>query len=58
MEIIAKLMPIQFFLDMDSLNKNKPTSVEAITIATLLTVNNVELSRPLNCSAFNKNTIE
>ena len=58
METIAKLMPIQFFFDMDSLNKNKPTSVDTITMATLLTVNSVELSRPLNCNAFNKKTME
>ena len=54
MDTMAKLMPSQFFLEIDSLNKNKPKSVETITIATLFTVNNVELSKPWYCNAFSK----
>ena len=57
-DTIAKLIPIQFFFEMDSLNKNRPTSVETITMATLLTVNKVELSKPSNCNAFKRKKIE
>ena len=44
---MAKLIPNQFIFDIDSLNNSNPNSVETITMATLLTVNKVELSNPL-----------
>ena len=55
---IAKTTPILFFILNFSLNNNKPTSVETITIATLLIVNKVELSNLLFCKAFIKKMIE
>ena len=56
--IIAKNTPILFFKLKCSLNKNKPTSVDRITIPTLFSVNNTELSKFLFCKALIKNTIE
>jgi hypothetical protein len=44
MAMKAKIIPIQFFLDMFSLNKTKPTNVESAKMAILLMVNIVELS--------------
>ena len=52
-DTIATAIPIQFLTKSFSLNKSKPTSVESITIATLLTVNIVELSKFSTFKAFN-----
>jgi len=53
-ESIAIAIPIQFFLEICSLNKTNPTIVDNITIATLFTVNIEELSNPSNCKAFSQ----
>ena len=55
---IAKKTPILFRTLKCSLNNNKPTIEETITIATLFMVKSVELSKPSVCSALIKKTIE
>ena len=55
---MAKKTPILFFKLKCSLNNNKPTRVDKITIPTLLTVNNTELSKFLFCKALIKKTME
>ena len=55
---MANEIPNQFFFEMDSLKRNSPTRVETITIATLFTVNSIELSNPSNCKALNKKKME
>ena len=59
--IIAKTAiatPILFLILNFSLKKNRPTKVDTTTIATLLIVNKVELSKFLFCKAFIRNIIE
>ena len=48
------LIPIQFFVEIFSLNNSNPINVEQATMATLLMVNNEELSKPSTRSAFNR----
>mgnify|MGYP006957634854 len=50
--------PILFLTLNFSLNKNRPTKLDTTTIATLLIVNKVELSKFLFCKAFIRNIIE
>ena len=54
----ANTTPILFFKLNVSLKISNPTKVDKITIPTLLTVNNTELSKSSFCKAFIKNMIE
>lgn len=51
-------IPIQFFLEICSLNNSKPINVETATITTLLMVNIEELSSPSTRNAFKRKYIE